>query len=203
MLFTYARRKGQEPALDRICVEKAVRRIVTMTDPPRVSVNIHASTLSRDAGFMPFLIDLCNRCGYATDSLVIEVVEHAPALTRGYFVPALEQARAAGIEVALDDIGEAESNYRMILEVEADYLKLDSYFVAGCDEDRRRRAIIDSLAHLAHSLGARVVVEGIERIEELQTVRRLGVSHAQGFALARPTTVEELQRRIEKDGCQL
>ena len=178
VLFAYARRRGLEPALDRVCAAGGVQRIASFADPPRVSVNVHASTLSRDSGFIPFLVEICERSGYPTDRLVIEVIEHAPAWTRGHFAAALDKARLAGMGIALDDVGEAQSNYRMILEVEAEYLKLDAYFVAGCHRDRRRRAIIASLTQLAGSLGALVVAEGLERIEDLWIVRELGVSHA-------------------------
>jgi len=79
----------------------------------------------------------------------------------------------------------------MILECRPDYLKVDRHFVDGCHRDFHRRAVLASVAQLARPFGARVVAEGVEEVEDLAALRRLGINLVQGYLLARPLPVAE------------
>ena len=81
VLFEYARRKHAEAAVDHACVETALRASRSLPPESRLSLNVHASTLSRDHEFIVFIGDMVEVCGIGLDRLVIEVVE--PHLSRG------------------------------------------------------------------------------------------------------------------------
>jgi EAL domain-containing protein (putative c-di-GMP-specific phosphodiesterase class I) len=65
-------------------------------------------------------------------------------------------------------------------------VKLDRYFIHGCADDRRRRALIESVQHIGVSLGCAVIAEGVERMEDLLTLRAMNISLVQGYLLAVP-----------------
>ena len=187
LFFAYVRRKGQEPEMDRICAQAAIRQVAQLGQVPGISINVHAATLSRDPRFIPFLATACDRASLDPSKVVLEILEHAPAWGRGHFVQALKELRRTGMRVALDDLGTGETTFRMILDTEPDYLKLDSILMAdGRENDRNRRALVASLLVLGEHLGARVIAEGVERSEELSAVRDLGIPLAQGYFLGRP-----------------
>lgn len=193
VLFEYARRKGKEAVLDRICLELALRTVAGWPERPLISLNVHASTLERDPDFAGFLDGLARQSGVPLTEIILEIVEHAPDWSSPEFLRILASLKDAGVRIALDDIGLGQSNYRMILDCRPDYFKLDRYLVSGCAADPNRKAVMESLVLLANRMGGRVVAEGIETAEDLATVRSLGIHLVQGYLLARPSTLEGIQ----------
>ena len=192
VLFEYARRKGREAALDRVCIESAFRAIAESGYRPTISLNVHASTLEREPDFPVFFAGLANSHGLPAAGMILEIVEHGADGFGPDFDRALAALRDRGVRVALDDIGLGQSNYRRILDCRPDYFKLDRYLIQGCHADPSRAALLDSLTLLARRLGARVVAEGVETPEELFEVGRHGIDLIQGFLLAKPTPADGL-----------
>jgi EAL domain-containing protein (putative c-di-GMP-specific phosphodiesterase class I) len=196
VLFDYARRKGRETSLDRVCIENALRAISGSGYRPALSLNVHTSTLE-EPDFPDFLARLADRAGVPPSRMTLEIVEHG----REGIGPALEGAlstlRRLGVRIALDDIGLGQSNYRRILDYRPDYFKLDRYLIQGCHADPARGALLESLVLLARRMGARIVAEGVETPEELFEVCARGIDLIQGFLLAKPTPAEGLGALID------
>ncbi len=192
ILFEYVRRKRAEAAVDRACVATALRGARDLTMVPRLSVNVHASTLGRDTGFPAFLLEQARAAGVEAQRLIVEVVEHSPPLDVPNFRVALASLREAGLSIALDDVGLGQSNYKMILDVRPDIYKLDRYLVYGAWNDPYRQVILDSLARMVRRLEARAVAEGVENREELMAVEAAGIDLVQGFLLSPPLSSTEL-----------
>lgn len=184
VLFDYVRLKHDEPAVDRACVATALRT-ARCGDTAALSVNVHAATLGRDSSFVPFLLQTARASEIDAHRLIVEVVEHAPIWTAAV-IDALEHLRAAGVRIALDDIGLGNSNFRMILELRPELFKIDRYFVAGCHADPRRLAVIASISQLARTFDAVTVAEGIEDPRDVEPLVRLGVTLFQGYLFGAP-----------------
>jgi EAL domain-containing protein (putative c-di-GMP-specific phosphodiesterase class I) len=184
VLFDYVRLKHDEPAVDRACVMTALQTMRDRTSTA-LSLNVHAATFVRDPGFTSFLLATAEECGFAPRSLLIEIVEHAPAWTAE--VPrALRELRAAGVRIALDDIGLGQSNLRTILDLRPEVFKIDRYFIHGCHADRDRLAVIASVCHLARAFDAVTVAEGIEDSRDVEPLVDHGITLFQGFLFGAP-----------------
>jgi EAL domain-containing protein (putative c-di-GMP-specific phosphodiesterase class I) len=192
VLFEYARRKGKECTLDRLCVQTILETAAHIPGQPSLSINVHASTFERDADFAALVLREADRRGIDHTRLILEIIEHAPAFGGPRFLRALAELRRHGLRLALDDIGLGQSNYRMILECHPDYFKVDAYLVQGCHGDVERQAILDSLVQLARRFGSRVVAEGIETHADLLATGLLGIDLVQGYLLARPASASHL-----------
>ena len=120
------------------------------------------------------------------DRLVIEVTEHMVIDDYGRIRDAIGRLRAAGALFAVDDAGAGYASMRHVLALRPDFVKLDHQFVAGCDGDPARVALIEAVRGLASRLDATIVAEGVERREELDCLMRLGVPLAQGWFLGYP-----------------
>ncbi len=194
VLFEYVRLKRQEQAVDRACIAAAFGNLGLLPLDSSISVNVHASTLGRDPAFADFLFGAADHVGLSLSRLTIEVVEHAPPWDSDTFVSVLRRLRSTGIRIALDDVGLGQSNFKMMVEVEPDYLKLDRYFVEGCHADSDRRAVIGAVRYLGRHFGAEVIAEGVEAPEDFAEVVGLGVDLIQGFLLCRPGSAEDVMR---------
>jgi len=192
VLFKYAQLKHAESAVDRACIATALAEAGKLPGLPRLSLNVHASTLGRDSGFKAFLFERAEEAGIEPRRLVVEIVEHAPPHDVPSFRRALAELREAGITIALDDVGLGQSNYKMILDVRPQIYKLDQYLVSGAWSDPYRQVILDSLARMVRRLEARAVAEGVESHEELVAVQAAGIDLIQGFYFAHPVPSTEI-----------
>ena len=192
-LFDHARQVGAEGLLDRSCMLAALRASSRLSGDFRVSVNVHASTLAADSDFPSFIADASDACGISLSRLTVEIVEHSPPHGVKAFRTALAKLRALGMLVAIDDIGLGYSNFRMIVDAQADYFKIDRYFVTGIERDPYRFAVLESVAKLAAKVDARVIAEGIETASELACVLEAGIDLVQGFYFSEPLPAERLQ----------
>ena len=192
VLFEYVRRKRAEAVVDRACIATVLGQAGGIPGIPRLSVNVHASTLGRDGGFPTFLLERAREAGLDPSRLIVEIVEHSPPLDVPSFRGALGALREAGVTIALDDVGLGQSNYKMILDVRPQIYKLDRYLVKGAWNDPYRQVILDSLARMVRRLEARAVAEGVETAQELVAVEAAGIDLVQGFYFARPLSRSDL-----------
>lgn len=192
VLFAYVRRKREESAVDRACMRSALGAAAILPFEPRISVNVHASTLGRDTGFVRYLKGLADECGISCRRLTVEVIEHAPFWDVAGIWRALDELRAFGMRLAVDDVGAGQSNYNMILDCRPDALKVDAYVVRGCHADQHRVAVLESITTLARRFGSQIIAEGIEEAADLEVLLGLGIDLIQGYMLARPMSIEGL-----------
>ena len=186
VMFEYVRRKRVEPLVDRACIFAGLREASKLPGSPRLSFNVHATTLGRDPEFPVVFAKMAEGFGISLSRLTVEIVEHAHGWDGVTFDRALRTLRGFGARIALDDVGLGHSNYQMMIETHPHYLKLDRYFVHGAHSDPDRRAVLDSIAQLAVKLGARVVAEGVEEPRDLWPLADCGIDLIQGFLFAGP-----------------
>jgi len=191
VLFEYVRLKREESVVDRACISEALRGARLLPSDLRLGVNVHASTLGRDHGFINFMRKTTDAAQIDMSRVTIEIVEHAPPWDSVSFLSAIEQLRRLGAEIAVDDVGLGQSNFKMLLDVGPDYLKLDRYFVDGCSADPRRRSVIAAIHQLAGDSDAELIAEGVATPEDAACVQSLGVSLMQGFLYSEPLTLDQ------------
>ncbi|TFC48625.1 EAL domain-containing protein [Cryobacterium sp. TMT1-21] len=104
----------------------------------------------------------------------------------------LTRLRTSGIRVSVDDFGTGYSSLAYLRELPIDELKLDRSFVFPMADDPRAAALVRSIVDLAHSLGLRMVAEGVEDTVAYDQLTGYGCDQAQGFHICRPVPADEL-----------
>ena len=94
--------------------------------------------------------------------------------------------RNSGVKIAIDDFGVGHSNLERISNVDADIVKLDRRFVADGRRSERRMSILRHVRQLTHSLGIKLIAEGIETAEQESMLTDVGIVEHQGFFRGRP-----------------
>ena len=198
VLFDYVRLKREESLVDRACVNAALAAAPPLTGDLRLTVNVHASTLGRDREFVSFLRGAATRSAVPIDRLTVEIVEHAPPWDGVSFLSALDELRGDGVRIALDDVGLGQSNFKMMLDVRPDYLKIDRWFVTNCDSDANRRAVIDAFGTIGARFGAEIVAEGVESEAVIKTLQSMGVHLMQGYWFAKPLSRDDAAKFVAR-----
>ena len=118
--------------------------------------------------------------------VVLELSEHDQVGDYPQLAAALAPYRAAGMRLAIDDVGAGFSSLRHIVVTEPDIIKLDRTLVDGVSSDPVLTTLVRSLVDVAGACGARVVAEGIETEADAAALHRLGVHYGQGWHFGRP-----------------
>jgi EAL domain-containing protein (putative c-di-GMP-specific phosphodiesterase class I) len=122
----------------------------------------------------------------ARQQVCLEITESAPIDFFDQCHSVLAEIRKKGVWLAIDDLGAGYSNLRYITDLEPEVIKLDRQLITGIRPRSTQFKLLRSIVELGHEVGAKVVVEGIETVEELLTVLEARVRYAQGYLLARP-----------------
>ncbi len=108
----------------------------------------------------------------------------------------LEDLRRAGFRIALDDFGTGYSSLSYLQSLPIDVMKIDRSFVKDIEHSAGSRAIAVAIISLAHTLGLRVVAEGVETGRQAAWLRQWGCDEAQGFLYARPLPADDYVRLL-------
>ncbi|HJU87741.1 MAG TPA: EAL domain-containing protein [Gemmatimonadaceae bacterium] len=122
--------------------------------------------------------------------VVIEITERTAIKDYPKFRERLRSFRDRGFRFAVDDAGSGYAGLGSIANLEPDFIKLDISLINSIDTNFIKQNLVETMVRFAEEHGARVIAEGIERAEELDTVKRLGVHLLQGFFLNRPQRLE-------------
>jgi diguanylate cyclase len=189
----------QTDLIDRL-TEWVVRRALEdlihfgpAADHMTVAVNVSARNLGR-AGFAGKIVSMLDEMGVSADRLYIEVTETALMTDPNRAATVLAELNAAGVRVSIDDFGTGQTSLGYLSTLPIGELKIDRSFIADMIDEPGHAAIVHSIAELGHSLGFRVVGEGIETREVLDALAASGCDVAQGYFFARPMPAEELVR---------
>ena len=163
-----------------------------------VAVNLSARLLA-DKGFTLRLPALLARHGLAPNHLTLELTETATLADTGEGLAMISRLRDLGVNIAIDDYGTGQSTLDYLKKIPANEIKIDQSFVKGIVDNRSDRLMVQSTIGLAHSLGRKVVAEGVEHRDILDALVELECDIAQGFAIGRPMSLESLAKRIASD----
>ena len=166
--------------LDLAIIERA------LGDLPRIPEGYLAVNLSPSTLHEPALPELLCCAGVPADRLVVEVTEHAQVSDYDEADQVLGGLRRAGIRLAVDDAGAGYANFRHILSLRPDIIKMDLSITRHIDTDPARRALATALVIFAGEVGATVIAEGAETVAELAALQSAGIQRAQGYVLGRP-----------------
>lgn len=200
-LYRVAEQHGLLTALDWACVRMALKTFAQLNLSGRLFVNLSPGSLL-DASFAPdaLLAALAN-VGMTSNQVVIEITENASALDYGALRQAVSKLHVAGIEVAIDDLGEGFSSLRLWSEIKPAFVKIDKHFIADIHLDPLKIQFVRSIRQLAEGAHSRVIAEGVESQSELAVLKDLGIQYAQGYLIGRPSPVPIRMPSREVQAC--
>lgn len=123
------------------------------------------------------------------DRIVLEITERTAISDYPKFKKYLKTFRDRGFRFAVDDAGSGYAGLGSIANLDPDYIKLDISLISNIDTNFLKQNLVETLVGFAENHGAKVVAEGVERQEEFETVREIGVHLTQGFLFHRPRFV--------------
>jgi len=153
--------------------------------PMRIAVNVSARQLRR-RDFAETVANALTASGLPAELLELEITESSVMENPQEAILILERLGRMGVTLAIDDFGTGYSSLAYLKLFPIDHLKIDRSFVADIETDLNDRAIAFGTIALAHSLGLKVIAEGVETDDQLDLLRTNGCDEIQGFLLSKP-----------------
>jgi EAL domain-containing protein (putative c-di-GMP-specific phosphodiesterase class I) len=194
--FAAAESVGLGRELELAAVASALEHLDSLPSDTYLSVNVSPDTAVTS--------EFATLIEGGTERIVIEVTEHAAIGDYPQFNSSVARLRFRGMRYAVDDAGAGFATFSHILSTKPDIVKLDMSLIRDIHRDLARRALLHGLIYFIEQINATAVAEGVETIEEAESLKRLGVHCAQGYYFGRPgeavrvntsATAEAEQRR--------
>jgi len=183
--FSAAWSIGSGAELELATLDRAVCIAKSLPAGRWLSVNLSPRLLNH-------LDDIRRILDQANRPLVLEITEHE--LISDYIAVREALQKFSPARISVDDAGAGFTNFAHIVDLKADFVKLDIGLVRGVDTDLARQAMIVALCHFARNTDCHLIAEGVETRDEARTVKSLGVEFGQGYWYGRPMEVDSFKR---------
>lgn len=172
-----AHRAGEGVALEAACVRAALARRAELPAGLLLTVNVSPDALHHPLIARTWPDDLTG--------LIIEVTEHRASRPTALMAE-LSRLRERGAAIAVDDVGTGYAGLLRLAALRPDFVKIDRTVVSGVATSPAQSAVLEALVAFSHRMGAAVIGEGVEHLDEIVTLGDFDVDFAQGYAIGRP-----------------
>lgn len=188
-----AERYGISPKIDRWVVGEACRLLQEQLEN-RVSLSVNLSGLSvNDREFLNHVSDCIEKYKVIPERLCFEITETATIANLTEALTFIREMKALGCRFALDDFGSGLSSFGYLRSLPVDIVKIDGIFVKNIRSNEIDRAMVKSINEIGHLMGKKTVAEFVEDLASAELLAEMGVDYAQGYGIAKPKPIEELQ----------
>jgi EAL domain-containing protein (putative c-di-GMP-specific phosphodiesterase class I) len=172
--------------LDCLCRQSGLRGARDLPGGAKLFLNVRPTTIHDPAFRAESISKTLKACGLRPSDMVFEISEQESIGNFDIFREIRDYYRRLGFQIALDDTGAGYASLEAVMELSPDYIKMDRAFVHGIDQDPARQELLRALRSVADRLGARIIGEGLDTLEELETLGGLGIPFGQGWLFGRP-----------------
>ncbi len=186
-------------------LEQACRQLSRLSEKNAelsVTINISGKQLQHP-DFVEETIAVINQAGVNPYHIVLEITESQMISNMTGTQKKLRQLKDAGVRLALDDFGTGYSSLNCLHQFPIDILKIDKSFVDGISEGSETAAVAKTIIALSDALNLKTIAEGIEKPEQVKTLREFGCLRGQGYLFARPMSEEQLEKALAETRSEL
>jgi len=158
----------------------------------RLSVNLSVQQLQHDS-WLSVVEEALTASGLPPQFLDLEITESVIITHPEKAVATLVKLKQRGVSITVDDFGTGYSSLSYLARLPIQSVKIDQRFVHGIEQNRNDEAITQAIIALSHSLGLRVIAEGVETLAQFEFLKRQGCEEAQGFLISKPLSGTELR----------
>jgi diguanylate cyclase (GGDEF)-like protein/PAS domain S-box-containing protein len=181
--------------IDRWVVIRAVELLKRRREAggtlPMLAVNLSGTSLNEQA-FAEFILHTVGEPDIAS-ALCFEITETAAVTSLSNVTFFMRELKARGCKFALDDFGTGLSSFMYLKTLPVDYLKIDGQFISQIATDPVDRSMVEAISKVGRALGISTVAEWVESEAVLDELKRIGVDFAQGYHMARPMPLAQLE----------
>lgn len=173
-------------AIDQQARPRAIALAARLGLDTRLHLNFQPRSLASSSAVIEQTLAVARRHGLHNEQVVLEVTETQVIDDQRRFADVVNEFRAEGVLVAIDDFGAGYSGLNLLANFQPDLVKFDMELVRGIAHHGPRQAIVRAIHQACSDLGIDVIAEGVETLEEYYWFEDQGVTLFQGYLFARP-----------------
>lgn len=185
-LFEAAKNNNRTWELELLCRIKAIERASSLEKNKYLFINVDPHIFKDDKFKKGFTKDFLAEHNMSPEFIIFEITEKTCVEDYKSFKIALNNYVDQGYKIAIDDTGSGYSGLKMLTETKPHYVKIDMDIIRDVNKDTFKQALLECFVKLSEITNMKLIAEGIETEEELQTLIKLGVHAGQGYFLGRP-----------------
>ena len=187
-----AERYNLMSTLDRWVIHEALSKLADRSEDGEarytIAINLSGTSLSEDR-FLDFVIEELRKQKLPSGAICFEITETAAISNLSRVVHFMQALKQLGCKFSLDDFGSGLSSFTYLKNLPVDYLKIDGQFIRNVVEDNVDESMVRAIREVGHAMGIETIAERVETRQVLEKLGALGVEFAQGYYIARPTSV--------------
>ncbi|MCS3429480.1 bifunctional diguanylate cyclase/phosphodiesterase [Klebsiella sp. BIGb0407] len=180
-----AEKTGMINEMGKSVLEMACREAASWVIPAKISVNVSPIQLGSKV-FAGLVLSILNETGLPAERLELEVTESSIFTESNTPTNTLNRLRALGVTISIDDFGTGYSSLSRLSRLTFDKIKIDKSFVNSISTQEDALNIVRLITGMAKSLNMKVVAEGVETQEQLESLQVLGCDYIQGYLFGKP-----------------
>ena len=175
--------------LDRVCRETHLLTAGKLNLPShaKLLINFMPTSIYQPEFCLQTTMAAAKKGNLDASRIIFEVVESEEVADHGHLSRILDYYRAHGYGVALDDLGSGYAGLSLLADLNPDLIKIDRELISKSTTSKIHRSICESLVRIGKETGKLVLAEGVEKVEEMELMRRAGVDLFQGFLFGKPS----------------
>ena len=190
-----SKKSNQYKKLTRIVLEKSFKRFENL--PFEFSVNISYEDIESN-DFLDFIKAMIKKYNIA-NRVVFEILEDESIKNYQCLISFIDEIKALGCKVAIDDFGSGYSNFEHLLKMNIDYLKIDASLIKNIATDETSYKITKTIIEFAKNLNLKTIAEYVENEKIFNIVRDLGADYSQGYFFSEPLAIPSVVEFNKKD----
>jgi len=183
--------------LDAACAQLKLWEQHPHTSKLKLSVNVSARQFHEES-FVQSVTATLARHRIKPSMLNLELTESTLLNDTERAITSINQLKKLGVRFELDDFGTGYSSLQYLKKLPLYQLKIDQSFVRDISDDANDRALVTTIIQLSHSLGLKVIAEGVETPEQLAFLQENGCDHYQGYYFSQPVPISIFQDLLQK-----
>lgn len=160
-----------------------------------LNVNIAYTQLSH-IGFVDSVKAILKETGYPAGNLCLELTERCRQLEKEYLRKEIDELKAIGIKIAMDDFGTGFSSLNLLSELPVNTIKIDRGFIVDIQTNETNQAIVEAITNCARKLNVHVCCEGLETKEMIEFIRQYPIYSIQGYYYSKPIRIEPFMAKF-------
>ena len=165
--------------------------------PLIIAVNLSPRQF-RDTELLSFIETSLTQANITADRLELEITEGVLMIGQTYIDDALIKLNKLGVKLSMDDFGTGYSSLSYLRQYAFDILKIDKSFITDIPSNKSDCDLVKATIAMAHSLGLKVVAEGVETKEQSDLLNQLACDYLQGYYFSKPITAQQLLNFVVK-----
>jgi len=157
-----------------------------------IAINLSGTSLSEDR-FLADVIEELEKQKLPTGAICFEITETAAISNLSRVVHFMKELKKLGCKFSLDDFGSGLSSFTYLKNLPVDYLKIDGQFIRNVAEDSVDESMVKAISEVGHAMGIETIAERVETKQVLEKLGALGIEFAQGYYIARPTSIRSFE----------